>query len=558
MIRAYIWTLLALTPSAIAAEFGLTGQLFQLSSGSSVNNIKLRWASVSGATTYSVARSTGSGSYSTISSAGGDSYDDYGLTVGSTYSYQISALQGATVMQMSNVVSMAPYTPSGTYSTYDNTKASTASIKSNLYADGVYYQYNYQSFSNGSMEALVQQTSTDGYTFTGSTTVLTGQTVCASVGYSCHLERITYSLHPSTQQIIMWAHLEDTANYDLAQVAVAYAIPGQAFAFGGTYRPLGHDSRDLTFYVDGSAGYLISATNTNTDMNIYSLTSNWTAVADLVVTVNKGAYREAPAMIKSNGWYYLFTSRAAGWFPSQPQYIAAQSVSGPWSPPVVVGNTATFATQSGSVVTLPNNQSAMLADRWSANWTPTAGDNRELMLPLALSPSNAFATYNFYKTVQYSDSHLTAEQAIYGVQTGKILSNYQPSSSSAGTTNLSSANDATQDVPTSYWIPSSVPFWYQVDLGTPRVVSQVDLTTNMVQGSETYYRFNVTGSTDGIEFATLADRSDNTDVGFVASYPTSTDAYRYVRINVQAVINTHNGNEADWAAGVVEATVYGS
>lgn len=88
-------------------------------------------------------------------------------------------------------------------------------------------------------------------------------------------------------------------------------------------------------------------------------------------------------------------------------------------------------------------------------------------------------------------------------------------------------------------------------------MTQVDLTTNMVQGSETYYGFNITGSNDGSSFDLLLDQSKNTDVGFVSSLPSKTDSYRYVRINVDSIINTNNGNSATWAAGIGEMTVYG-
>lgn len=508
---AHLPLLALLARSGVAQEgFGLAAQLFQLSTSSSVDNAKLRWAIIEDATDYLVLRSVDSGSYSQIDSLHGDSYDDYGLAVGSTYDYQITALNGVTSIGTSEVVSLQPFSPSGSYNTYSNIQGSNLDLQSNLYADGVYYQYNYESFSNGSMEALVQQTSSNGYSFSGNTVVLTGQTVCASVGYSCLLQRIDFEKNPVTGDFVMWAHLENTANYDLAQVAVAYATPGQAFTFAGTYRPLDYDSRDETFFVDGDDGYLISATDTNTNMNIYALTSNWTAVASLVQEVYIDDYREAPSMVKYDGYYYLFTSRAAGWYPSQPEYIAAQSLTGPWSNPVVVGNTATFCSQSGSVMQLNNGQFAMISSVWAANWSPSAGANYDLFLPTSFSPSGGYASYNYYEQVAYSDQITTVNQAVYGIQAGQILSNTYPATTNAGTTNLAYANDGTQDNPNQTWVPDTFPFWYQIDLGADHTIKAVDLTTNMVQGSETYYQFNVTGSTDGETFTLLANQMDNT------------------------------------------------
>ncbi|CAK4034212.1 hypothetical protein 50 [Lecanosticta acicola] len=554
-------TILAILPALLqlaTADFGLAGQLFQLSGAASVNNAKLSWALVSGASSYRVEQSIGTGAYTTLATVPGDNYDSYGLTVGSKYNFRVTALNGNSQVDQSSIASLTPFAPQGTYHTYDNTQASNRTIKSNLEANGVYYRYNYEKATNGSFGRLQEQTSSDGYTFSGDKTVLTGQVLCASANYSCKLERTEFLKNPTTGDFVLWAHFERSADYGLGEVAVAHATPGQSFTFDGAFRPLGDDSRDMAFFADGKDAYLVTATNTNTNNNIYSLTSNWTAIEKKLIQVNVNGHREAPAVIKSNGWFYLFTSRASGWLPSQPQYISAQSMAGPWGAPVNVANIATFSAQSGSVQQLESGQFEMSADRWSSNWPTKGGPTRQLTLPISLSAAGGYASYHFYRTVKYSDDISTAGQGIYGVQTGQILSNGKPSSSDAGTQNISLANDGIQQVPGSFFKPSKVPFWYQIDLQDSHAISQVDLTTNMVQGSETFYQFNVTGSTDGKTFVALADQSTNTSPGFVASFPTSTQKFRYVRINVNEIINNVNGKEADFASGVTEVTVYGS
>lgn len=275
--------------------------------------------------------------------------------------------------------------------------------------------------------------------------MLSGQTVCASVANDgCHLERITFLQHPTTNQIVMWGHFENTANYDLAQVAVAYADPGEQFTFGGTYRPLGYDSRDLTFFADGANAYLVSSFDTNTNMNIYGLTPNWTYVTEVVAEVYPKQYREAPAMAKSNGTYYLYTSRASGWYPSLPEYITATDLKGPWTDAEVMGNTATFATQSGNVNQFADGRYMMAADRWSANWSPANGPNRQLYLPMSVADGAPFAAGKYYPSVRYDSSVTTSGQSFFGVQTGKIVSVGKPGSSDAGSANISLANDGIQ------------------------------------------------------------------------------------------------------------------
>lgn len=208
---------------------------------------------------------------------------------------------------------------------------------------------------------------------------------------------------------------------------------------------MGYDSRDLTFFADDDHNaYLISSFDTNTNMNIYGLTSNWTAITDVVSEVYPNQYREAPAMAKNNGTYYLFTSRASGWFPSLPEYITATDIKGPWTNATVMGNTATFATQSGSVNQFGDGGYQMSADRWSANWTPANGPNRQLFLPISMSQGAAFAAGKFYPTVQYDSNATKPGQGFFGVQTGRIVSVGKNASSDAGTANISLANDGVQ------------------------------------------------------------------------------------------------------------------
>ncbi|KAL1874172.1 hypothetical protein Plec18167_006107 [Paecilomyces lecythidis] len=531
-----------------AAEFALTPQLFQVDGGSAVNNAKLTWSAVDSATNYIVSRTNSSAS-STVANVTGDSYDDYDLAVDTPVSYQIIAYSQGTQLDSSNTVQVIPYTPTATYSTYKNTEVSSLNLRSGIEVNSTYYLFQQGTDSSG-YPSIVAQTSTDGYNFGTNSTVLGSETICASTNGTCKLERTVFFYNPSTDYFVMWAHYENAEDYSLGEVACAHGAAGQNWTFDGAYQPLGHDSRDMTVFTDddGSA-YLVSATNTNTDMNIYQLTSNWTAVDSLLTTVLKSQYREAPAVVKDNGTYFLFTSRAAGWYPSAPEYISSSAMEGPWSESRYIGNTATFCTQSGSVDEA-NSSYVMMGDRWSANWSPAQPPNRELALPLSFS-GTGYASYHYYSVVKASD-----EGGIYGVQSGKILSQGKEATSSGGS-NITLATDGTQDDPNLYFMPDTVPFWLQIDLEDSYAITQVDLTTRMVQGSETYYQFNITASIDGSSYTLLADASNNTDVGFKSVLTSNTEEYRYVRINVDKVMNTHNSNEADWAAGVHELIVYG-
>lgn len=373
-------------------------------------------------------------------------------------------------------------------------------------------------------------------------------------------------MHPSSGLMIMWAHFERVGDYSFAQVANLYTFPGdEQLTWNGAYRPLGYQSRDLSFYNDGSEAYLISASNGNADMNIFKLTSNWTEIDTLLTTVNKGLYREAPSIIKpASNKYFMFTSRTSGWLPSQPQYIIASSMAGPWSSPINTANTATYCSQSGGISGTSSGQYMMYSNRWSASWPTPGGPTRRLNLPLSVSPSKDFATFYFYPEVKYSWTLSTKGQGLYGIQSGRILSDGKKSQASDGldTTNLTLVNDSVQDEPSQYWIPGKVPFWYEVDLGQAYNITQVDLNTRLRQGSESFYTYNVTGSADGKTFSLLADQTNNKDPGFSVSFPgdngISSTGFRYIRIEVDGIYNNNNGNSATWTAGLHEVTVYGN
>ncbi|KAL1616281.1 hypothetical protein SLS56_011482 [Neofusicoccum ribis] len=545
-------TVLSLLPFLVTARINVTSQLFQLAGESASNNVKLTWALVDGAASYEVLLLSESGSYTILATAPGDSWDIYNLTASQTY--QIHGVNGSTTIDTSDDVTVAPgSTVSDDLNTYNNTVAGSLSIRSDLVSNGTYYQYSYVTDSNG-FSHFQMQTSADGYTFSGNTTVITRDTVCASVdnGY-CKLESIAIKQHPTTKQIIIWAHFENAVDYTLGEVAVIYGDPGEDLTFGGAFQPEGDDSRDLGFFADDDgSGYIITAINTNTNLGLYALNEDWTNVTSKVTTLQPGEDREAPALVRDGDYYYLFTSTAAGWYPSQGKYISSQNISGTWAASRNIGNVNTFGAQSGGVSKIGDTY-LMRANRWAAQWAIPEASNRQIVLPISFA--DGVASFGFYHTLRYSDE----SGVVVGVQNGKILSVGKTANSSAGTSLAAgAANDGTQDDPENLFTPSEVPFWWQVDLGAAFNIHQVDITPKQTGGSETYLQYNVTGSTDQQTWELLVNGTANTAVGFLTNNVDKDGTYRYIRLNVDKVINIHNSNEADWAAGLHEVMVYGS
>ena len=82
--------------------------------------------------------------------------------------------------------------------------------------------------------------------------------------------------------------------------------------------PDGNMSRDMTVYVDGDQGYLVSACADKHSICIYELNDEFTDILPgSEYHVFESDKLEAPAIIKSGDYYYLMGSGQSGWYPNQ-------------------------------------------------------------------------------------------------------------------------------------------------------------------------------------------------------------------------------------------------
>ncbi|KAJ1544243.1 hypothetical protein HK405_008787 [Cladochytrium tenue] len=209
----------------------------------------------------------------------------------------------------------------------------------------------------------------------------------------CNIERPKIIYNAATSKYVLWMHWENGDNYTEARTAVATSstVAG-SYTYLSSFRPLGYDSRDMTVFVDtDGTGYLISATNSNADLNIYTLTANYTAVDSLVTTLWSGSYREAPALFKRDGVYFLLTSGATYWNPNQQKYGTASSVAGPWTALQNVGNSIAQGSQTAFVVAFSESAYLYMGDRWAPAWDGTVDSSPYVWLPLTFPNSTALA-----------------------------------------------------------------------------------------------------------------------------------------------------------------------
>ncbi|MFI6962746.1 RICIN domain-containing protein [Streptomyces sp. NPDC050149] len=202
-----------------------------------------------------------------------------------------------------------------------------------------------------------------------------------------NIERPKVIYNASTRQFVMWMHKENASDYGEARAAVAVSstVDGD-YAWRGSFRPLGHMSRDISTFVDtDGTGYMISAANENADLHVYRLTADYTAVESQVQKLWPGQWREAPAMFKRDGVYFLLTSGATGWAPNQQKYATASSVTGSWTDLKDVGDPTAYRSQTAFVLPVQGTGGTSflyMGDRWGNSMGGMVNDSQYVWLPL--------------------------------------------------------------------------------------------------------------------------------------------------------------------------------
>ncbi|MER7897118.1 RICIN domain-containing protein [Streptomyces sp. NPDC096046] len=237
---------------------------------------------------------------------------------------------------------------------------------------------------------------------------------------TANIERPKVMYNASTGKFVMWMHKENGTDYSEARAAVAVSdtVDGN-YTWKGSFRPLDrHMSRDITVFVDtDGAGYMISAARENYDLQIYRLTADYTGIAGLVANPWPGGHREAPALFKRGGVYFMLTSGATGWNPNQQQYATATSIAGPWSAMKSVGDSTTYGSQTAFVLPVQGTAGTSylyLGDRWGNSFGGTVNDSRYVWLPLTFPNSTTMSmSWTPELTVDTAAGTVTGTTATY-------------------------------------------------------------------------------------------------------------------------------------------------
>ncbi|UUZ86142.1 family 43 glycosylhydrolase [Paenibacillus sp. P26] len=190
-------------------------------------------------------------------------------------------------------------------------------------------------------------------------------------GGGANIERPKVIYHPGTGKYVMWMHWENGKDYTAARCAVATCdtVDGD-YVYHGGFSPVGHMSRDCTLFVDDDGtAYFISTARDNADLHIYRLSEDYLAIDEHVKTLWPGQYREAPALVKRSGVYFMITSGCTGWHPNQGKYGYAESITGRWSGLYDLGGPTTYDSQPAFILPVQGRETTnylYIGDRWDA------------------------------------------------------------------------------------------------------------------------------------------------------------------------------------------------
>jgi hypothetical protein len=212
------------------------------------------------------------------------------------------------------------------------------------------------------------------------------------------IERPKVLYHAPSQRFVMWMHV-DSADYLYARIGIAVAEqPTGPYQYLHSIRPFGLESRDMSvFQDDDGRAYVIFSSNhgkVNDTLMIGQLSDDYLNVQGECVPQFIGQYREAPAVFKHEGRYYMVTSGCTGWDPNEARWSVADHMLGKWelkgNPCIGPDAHLTFGAQSTFVLPLQNSPYPFLfmADRWNPLnlrdsqyvWLPLTFEGNEVVI----------------------------------------------------------------------------------------------------------------------------------------------------------------------------------
>jgi len=182
----------------------------------------------------------------------------------------------------------------------------------------------------------------------------------------------------------MYFHLDDRS-YKLAKVGIAVSDkPDGNFTYVKSFRPLGHESRDIGQFIDDDGTAYLVFEDRPFGFRIARLSDDYMNVDKEMCLIK--AHMEGGAIVHYKGLYYSIGSALTGWRPNPNKYATAKSLEGPWSEfkDIAPPETNTYNSQSTMLLKVIGTKKTtviFMADQWKP---ATQWDSRYIWMPLEI------------------------------------------------------------------------------------------------------------------------------------------------------------------------------
>lgn len=213
------------------------------------------------------------------------------------------------------------------------------------------------------------------------------------LGHGRMIERPKLLYCARTGKYVVWCHWE-SSDYSASEAAVFWcdSVNGP-YKYHWSGRPLGIKSRDCNVFTDDDGtAYFISTIDENRHLGLFRLSDDYLSAVECT-PLFKWQSREAPAIVKVDGIYYMLSSACTGWDPNPCKLSWSRSLTEGWSELTVLGNGIAFDTQAASVLTVKGSAGVTrlyVGDRWQ---DPGLGESKTIVFPIAFADGHCAFDY---------------------------------------------------------------------------------------------------------------------------------------------------------------------
>lgn len=214
------------------------------------------------------------------------------------------------------------------------------------------------------------------------------------LGKTRMIERPKLMYCAKTKKYVVWCHWE-SSDYGASEAGVFYcdSVNG-AYKFHWGGRPLGVKSRDCNVFVDDDGtAYFISTIEENQHLGLFKLSDDYLSAVEYT-ELFKYQSREAPAIVKVDGMYYMLSSACTGWDPNPCKLSCSDSLTSGWSELRQIGDDIAYDTQAASILTVKGTEGTTylyVGDRWM---DPGLPESKTIIFPISFSDGNCKFDYS--------------------------------------------------------------------------------------------------------------------------------------------------------------------